>query len=277
MENNLIYDIGMNNGDDTAYYLSLGHTVIAVEAAPALVREAENRFKEYIENNRLKILNIGIAASYGNMDFYINNYDSVWNSFYVNLADRGAFGHQVIKVKTQSLDQVFGNYGVPYYVKIDIEGNDRIALESVLTCEEKPKYISIELYDMSEITLLSQLGYSKFKIIDQQNFLPLEIPSTPEYRAYKKLTLIKTSKNLFIRSTRKIFGRLIMPILEKKIKRLFKYDHPFGSSGPFGQYLPGKWHSLGEIKEVFMFYSDRFERSSGDKKCGWWIDIHATN
>jgi len=36
-ENDLVYDVGMNNGDDTAYYLSLGFRVIAIEANPELV------------------------------------------------------------------------------------------------------------------------------------------------------------------------------------------------------------------------------------------------
>ncbi len=35
--NDLVYDIGMNNGDDTAYYLSLGFRTVAIEANPELV------------------------------------------------------------------------------------------------------------------------------------------------------------------------------------------------------------------------------------------------
>jgi len=45
MIGNLIYDIGMNNGDDTAYYLQRGFRVIAVEANPALVSQAIQRFE----------------------------------------------------------------------------------------------------------------------------------------------------------------------------------------------------------------------------------------
>ena len=48
MKRNLVYDIGMNNGDDTAYYLSLGYKVIAVEAVPDLVDAATERFKFFI-------------------------------------------------------------------------------------------------------------------------------------------------------------------------------------------------------------------------------------
>jgi hypothetical protein len=43
---NLIYDIGMHNGDDTAYYLSRGFNVLAVEANPKLAATATERFVE---------------------------------------------------------------------------------------------------------------------------------------------------------------------------------------------------------------------------------------
>jgi hypothetical protein len=39
----LIYDVGMNNGDDTAYYLSRGFRVIAIEASPVMVEDASRR------------------------------------------------------------------------------------------------------------------------------------------------------------------------------------------------------------------------------------------
>ena len=37
MNPRLIYDVGMHNGDDTAYYLRRGFRVVAIEPNPALV------------------------------------------------------------------------------------------------------------------------------------------------------------------------------------------------------------------------------------------------
>jgi hypothetical protein len=37
----LIYDVGMNNADDTAYYLWRGSRVLAIEANPELVSNDE--------------------------------------------------------------------------------------------------------------------------------------------------------------------------------------------------------------------------------------------
>ena len=61
----LIYDVGMNNGDDTAYYLSLGFRTVAIEANPELVEQAKARFAREIASGRLIILNIGIADREG--------------------------------------------------------------------------------------------------------------------------------------------------------------------------------------------------------------------
>ena len=40
----LIYDVGMNDGDDTAYYLHEGYRVVAVEVDPTLIEQARERF-----------------------------------------------------------------------------------------------------------------------------------------------------------------------------------------------------------------------------------------
>ncbi len=39
----LVFDAGMNNGDDTAYYLFRGFDVVAIEANPALCARARRR------------------------------------------------------------------------------------------------------------------------------------------------------------------------------------------------------------------------------------------
>ena len=276
MNQNVVYDIGMSNGDDTAYYLSLGYNVVAVEAIPDLVRKAEKRFKQFIESGRLKIVNVGIAENEGRVNFYVNKYDSGWSSFHLHLANRGNIGYDVVAIETKSLNQVISEYGNPYYVKVDIEGYDMVALNSLFACEEKPMFLSVELFDLNGIQLLQQLGYKKFKIIDQQSLLPLELPESVEYSTFNRLNVFKSSKNFFLRVVRKIFGPFIINKMEKKFKRNFKYSHTLGTSGPFGDDGFGIWHSFDEIQIIYQDYKSRFEQTSGGKEFGWWIDLHAT-
>ena len=121
MNNNLIYDVGMNNGDDTKYYLSLGYNVIAIEASPELVKKAQVVFEKEIAKGNLEILNIGIASGPGALNFYLNKHESKWNSFVKDIGSRGGEGYDIIKVKTTSIDQIITEKGRPYYLKIDID------------------------------------------------------------------------------------------------------------------------------------------------------------
>ncbi len=67
----LIYDVGMNNGDDTAYYLAKGFRVVAIEADPFLVQDVSPRFQQEITAGRLTILNVGVSDAEGTFPFYV--------------------------------------------------------------------------------------------------------------------------------------------------------------------------------------------------------------
>ena len=81
MSAELIYDVGMNNGDDTAYYLARGHRVVAIEANPILAREGGVRFRGEIAAGRLTILNVGVSDREGEFPFWICDTLSEWSSF----------------------------------------------------------------------------------------------------------------------------------------------------------------------------------------------------
>src|SRR6187402_233002 len=114
---NLIYDVGLCNGDDTANYLSNGFKVVAVEADPVQAAKAATRFKKYIDEGRLVILNIGVAAEAGQFDFYINEVNPEWNSFDLSIASRDGLPWHVTKINTSPFDKIIKEYGVPYYLK----------------------------------------------------------------------------------------------------------------------------------------------------------------
>lgn len=56
----VIYDFGMNNGDNIEYYLMKGLPVVAVEANKALCAKAETRFLDAISRGQLTILNVAL-------------------------------------------------------------------------------------------------------------------------------------------------------------------------------------------------------------------------
>jgi FkbM family methyltransferase len=184
---NLIYDIGMNNGDDTAYYLWRGFDVLAVEAHPKLAAVAGERFVEEIKTGRLTILNIGIAAEEGEFPFWICETHPEWSSFDKALASRDGCPHHEIRVPCRKFRAVLEEFGIPNYLKIDIEGNDILCVQD-LDPKALPQFISIEVSGkggLDQLALLRERGFRRFKCIDQVNFLPLEIPPAIEQRRYE--------------------------------------------------------------------------------------------
>src|SRR5688572_27282298 len=121
MDPNLIIDLGAHNGDDTGYYLHKGFRVVAVEANPVLALQVAERFQGAVRAGLLTVLNIGIAGETGTLPFWVNDDESVWSSFDRDLGGRHGGRCHSVDVHCRPLDAVIRDYGVPYYLKIDIE------------------------------------------------------------------------------------------------------------------------------------------------------------
>ena len=65
MNRDLIIDIGMSEGNDTAFYLAKGFAVVGVEADTALQPHLAERFAAEIASGRLHLLHRAAAATSG--------------------------------------------------------------------------------------------------------------------------------------------------------------------------------------------------------------------
>src|SRR5215472_11513197 len=99
MISDLIFDVGMNNGDDTAYYLHKGYRVVAVEADPTLVDGARDRFHDQVRDGQLELVNVAIGPERGTARFWICDDQSWWNSFDRRAASRLGLSHHAIDVQ----------------------------------------------------------------------------------------------------------------------------------------------------------------------------------
>jgi len=66
----LIYDIGMHEGEDSKFYLAKGFRVVAVEADPLLCEQAADRLGQFIQSGQLTIVNRAIAPTRGPIILY---------------------------------------------------------------------------------------------------------------------------------------------------------------------------------------------------------------
>ena len=255
MEQDLVYDIGMHKGEDTVHFLREGFRVLAIEADPVLVEQAAKKFETAIKERRLAILNIGIGTEEGTLPFYRNHRLSEWSSFNKDFGTRNGTSYDVIEVKCTTLDKVIYEYGIPYYMKIDIEGFDHVCVESLDPAKEIPKYISCEATDINLLHLLKEKGYKKFKIISQSN-------------SYNPLSLTQEASPLFYKA------QIVKMGIKLRLQKLLPFRHLYGSSGPFAESTKGSWLGYAEAKEIF--HSFRFGKNGGPLNNNSWFDFHAT-
>lgn len=187
IDKNLIFDLGLHKGEDTEYYLKRGFKVIAVEADEELVKRNERYFSNYIKNESLVIVHGAIHDSNTEViTFYKNTKKTVWGTVVKSWAERNAtLGADSIEVsvKVVNLEKLFEKYGIPYYLKIDIEGMDLIALKSLFKCKSRPKYISIESEKVDfknlieEFDVFERLGYDSFTLVQQSDVTKQRVPA----------------------------------------------------------------------------------------------------
>ena len=161
-----IFDIGLFDGTDTAYYLELGK-VVAVEANPRLVQRGEQRFGAEIKSGRLTVVHAAISTDTTPVELTVSADDLGASSmFHDRVADRqpaGSFTAPGLPI----LD-LMKQYGVPEYMKVDIEGADRFCVLH-LARDTRPRYLSFEIGpDVDELLEhVRSIGYTRFKIINQ--------------------------------------------------------------------------------------------------------------
>jgi FkbM family methyltransferase len=236
-QHDLIYDVGMHRGEDTDFYLKKGFRVIGFEADPELAGQCRTRFAREIDDGRLTVVEGAVvpprvgSAEGRSIRFYRNRQASVWGTVVDDWARRNeTFGapSEIIDVHTVDFGQCLVRYGIPHYMKVDIEGSDLVCLEALRHQDARPDYVSIESEKRSfarlrdELRLLRRLGYTGFKAVEQQG-VPMQVePLAPREGSY------------------------------------VGYRFEAGASGLFGEDLPGAWKNYGQILDryrvIFLLY-----------------------
>jgi FkbM family methyltransferase len=242
INNNLIFDLGFHNGDDADFYLKKGFKVVAIEANPDLINKGKKRFALEIENGQLKLLHNAITDKHGTADFFIHPNNDDWSSCFMNIAQSDGSTAKKVVVECITIDDLLSQYGVPRYMKVDIEGCDVIVAKALVDCKEKPKFVSFETNKREFAQLYSYLfvaGYSLFQLVNQENN-PNRIP--PKYSKEGKAIDYKFSKF---------------------------------SSGFFGDDLQQeKWLDINSSISNYVYYKTCKEIDNKELGLGW-LDLHA--
>lgn len=251
--NDLIYDVGMHKGEDTEYYLKKGFKVIGIEADPDLSGYCRNKFSIEIEKGNLIIIEGAIVEpTYVKMKnvkaiFFKNKNNSVWGTVdrdWATRNERMGTSNEIIEVPIIYFSDILEKYGIPHYLKIDIEGMDVVCLKALQHFEIKPSYVSIESNKVSfkklqeELELLKQLGYTGFKAIQQYGISHQKEPNPSKEHAFIGYCFLEGSSGLFgedLPSKWLGYHRIL-----KKYKRIFIQYKLFGDYGRLSNLFVGK-------------------------------------
>ncbi len=163
----LVFDLGANNGDDTAAYLAAGCHVVAVEADPIMAARMRERFAVETGGGRLVIVGRGIShADDIEQEFWVSDRSPLLSSFVRAAAERYGTAHPIM-IKTITLGTLLRRYRCPDYLKIDLETYDEIAVGQLVREEARPRFISVESYGRKTLDDVLVLGYRRFQWVEQ--------------------------------------------------------------------------------------------------------------
>lgn len=178
---NTIFDLGFYDGADSRAYLSGGYCVVGVEADPDLVAQALQNFAVFVATGQLRMANVAIAPqgeSSAWTVFYRNKCSKEWNSFIKTVGCRACQPPHAVdmnmceQVKVTSTDcmGVFGTFGMPHYLKLDIEGAETGCFQALSRLPggmQLPQFVSAEITQLDYLDYLNNLGYKGFKLVRQ--------------------------------------------------------------------------------------------------------------
>lgn len=273
----LIYDVGLHDGSDTAYYLHRGYRVVAIDADPTSISNARAKFAQEIADGRLTLLHRMICDRDGEQRFFICPDSPDWSSADPAWAERARRDGLTVReeiVPCARMSSILREFGVPHYLKIDIEGHGDNCVEA-LEPTSLPRYISNEITETESLALLWSKGYRRFKLIDQATLQPLPYP--PRRASLKSVLRKRSFVRSFVRGTvqgaERVLGRRILTYRPKAKANGWTFPVRT-SSGPFGKDLPGPWLDLERAACVFCNELRRI--GYAEKRIDLlWLDVHA--
>jgi FkbM family methyltransferase len=234
----LIFDLGVNHGEDTQFYLDKGFRVVGVEADPVLAERLRKQFAREIADGRFLLEAVGVVNERGTQKFYRNITCDHWSSFDPSYGCRGNTEYEIIDVECVVFEDLIVKHGCPYYLKVDIGGRDKTVLAHLVKNSTRPVFLSVEEFDLDTINSLYSLGYNMFSLRPQQNKAWAVLPNPPREGNF--------------------------------VEREFTQR----DSGPFGREVP-QWMAYESAQATFHRLV-RSEDNRWLPPPGEWYDLHAT-
>jgi FkbM family methyltransferase len=169
----LVFDVGANVGDYTAAFLGLGARVVAIEPDDQALGELRRRFAA---DERVSIVPMGVSDSKGTTQLYVSTEGgtplSTMSEEWISAAQESGRFHfswkPAAQVEVTTLDSLIGRFGLPAFVKVDVEGFE---LQVVRGLSRSVAAVSLEFHPeyrehvVDALRHLSDLGAAEFMYV----------------------------------------------------------------------------------------------------------------
>lgn len=176
----IAFDIGANIGQTVDELLPNYDKIICFEPNPNLVSALKNKF---INNSKVVIEDLGLSDKSGVKIFNISNSHVVStfsDDWIKNSRFTGVYNWDTtISVTTTTLDDAIRKYGVPYFIKVDVEGYEYEVFLGLTKLLENTYFAfewAEEQYERINKTInyLTKLGYNNFSYTYEDKLLQIE-------------------------------------------------------------------------------------------------------
>lgn len=171
----LVFDVGANTGNKTGAFLSLGARVVAIEPNPWCTQQIDRKFGRASAKGLLHIERVAAASSPGTLKLCVFDANPELTSGSERFVDYAREYVQesgrTIETQAITLDELVSRYGLPTFLKIDVEGMDADVLRGL---SQRPRFLSFEYHSSSSLwedtrkcfAEAKRLGFSEVNLTD---------------------------------------------------------------------------------------------------------------
>ena len=130
--NDLVFDVGANVGNRTRPLLNIGAKIVAVEPQEECRKKLEQKF-----GNKITIVPMGVGETEGMKDFFVSNAHTIssFSTEWIESVKEDRFKEftwfEPEKIQVTTLDKLIEKYGLPTFIKIDVEGYELEVLKGL--------------------------------------------------------------------------------------------------------------------------------------------------